>query len=159
MNLTRTGLTLACLVGSLLATAQGEGITISVDGKPIAFDGPGPRRKLGRVLVPMRGIFERMGAHVKWDDDSQTVFANRNDTRVELVIGSNNATVNGSAVLMDVPAQLIDGSTFVPLRFLSESLGARVDFDGPSRSINIDSGYPHRDHVNDPIRSRRDGGR
>jgi hypothetical protein len=99
-----------------------------------------------------------MGAHVRWDDNSQTVFANRNDTKVELEIGSNNATVNGSAVLMDVPAQLIAGSTFVPLRFLSESLGARVDYDGPTRSINIHSGYPHRSHADDPVRTR-DGGR
>ena len=157
MNITRTGLTVACLVGSLLATAQGGGYSISVDGKPVAFDGPGARRKLGRVLVPLRGVFEKMGANVRWDDDSQTVFAKRNDTNVELVIGSNNATVNGSAVLMDVPAQLIGGRTLVPLRFLSESLGASVDFDGPSRSININSGYPHRDHVNDPIRSVRSG--
>ncbi|MHB8637089.1 MAG: copper amine oxidase N-terminal domain-containing protein [Fimbriimonadaceae bacterium] len=159
MRLTRAGLAAVCLVGSLLATAQGgRDFRITVDGKPVSFNGPGPRRKLGRFLVPLRGIFEKMGAHVRWDDDSQTVFANRNDTKVELTIGSNNATVNGDAVLMDVPAQLINGSTFVPLRFLSETLGARVDFDGPTRSINIRSGYPHRDHVNDPIRSVGAGG-
>ena len=157
MKLTKTGLILTCLVGCLLATAEG-GLSITVDGKPVTFNGPGPRRKMGRVLVPLRGIFEKMGAHVKWDDDSQTVFANRNDTEVELTIGSNNATVNGRAVLMDVPAQLIAGSTFVPLRFLSESLGARVDFDGAKNTINIDSGYPHRDHVSDPVRTAGDGG-
>ena len=113
-----------------MATAQDSGFRILIDGKEVSYDGPPPRRKLGRVLVPLRSIFETMGAHVRWDDNSQTVFANRNDTKVELEIGSNNATVNGSAVLMDVPAQLIAGSTFVPLRFLSESLGARVDYDG-----------------------------
>jgi hypothetical protein len=158
LNLTRAGLTAACLCGTFLATAQDSGLRILIDGKEASYDGPPPRRKLGRVLVPLRSIFETMGAHVRWDDDSQTVFANRNDTNVELAIGSNNATVNGRAVLMDVPAQLIAGSTFVPLRFLSESLGARVDFDGPSRSINIHSGYPHRDHVNDPIRTAGDRG-
>lgn len=145
-----------CLCCTFFVSAD-AGPAISVDGKPVKFMGPGPRRKLGRVLVPLRGVFEMMGAHVKWDDDSQTVFANRNDTEVELTIGSNNATVNGRAVLMDVPAQLIGGSTFVPLRFLSESLGARVDFDDATNTINIQSGYPHKDHVDDPVRST-DGG-
>ncbi len=149
-------LTVLCLTGAFLSSAQ-AGLSISVDGKPVTFNGPGPRRKLGRVLVPLRGIFEKMGAHVKWDDDSQTVFADRNDTTVELTIGSNNATVNGRAVLMDVPAQLIAGSTFVPLRFLSESLGARVDFDGANNTINIVSGYPNKDHTDDPIRTAGDG--
>ncbi len=157
MMFTKAALCVAYVFGSLAAIAQDSHYAISVDGKSVVFDGPGPRRKMGRVLVPLRGVFEKMGAHVEWDDDSQTVFADRNDTRVELMIGSNNATVNGRAVLMDVPAQLIDGRTLVPLRFLSESLGARVNFDGPNRSIDIRSGYPHRDHVNDPIRSSSRG--
>ena len=156
MRLTKSGLVLFCLVGSLVATADGRP-AITVDGKPVVFDGPGPRRKLGRVLVPLRGVFEKMGAHVKWDDDSQTVFADRNDTTVELSIGSNNATVNGKAVLMDVPAQLIGGRTLVPLRFLSESLGARVNYDDARNTIDIDSGYPHKSHVDDPIRSTTGG--
>jgi hypothetical protein len=142
----------------MIATAlDRDTMTISVDGKPVLFQGPGPRRKMGRVLVPLRGIFERMGAHVKWDDDSQTVFADRNDVQVELSIGSNNATLNGRAVLMDVPAQLIDGSTFVPLRFVSESLGARVNWDPRSGNINIVAGYPHHGHADDPVRTA-DGG-
>ncbi len=160
MNGRRISLVLGCVFCALLAAADGDkkGMSISVDGKPILFQGPGPRRVLGRVLVQLRGIFERMGAHVKWDDDSQTVFADRNDIQVELRIGSNNATLNGRAVLMDVPAQLIAGSTFVPLRFVSESLGARVNWDPHSGNIDIDTGYPHKSHVNDPLTTGNGGG-
>lgn len=91
----------------------------------------------GRFLVPMRGIFEGLGAEVGWDGETRTVTGTRGVTSVQLTIDSTEATVNGERVELDVPATIINGSTFVPTRFVSESLGASVSWDGENRVATI----------------------
>jgi hypothetical protein len=93
----------------------------------------------GRVLVPLRGVFERLGATVTWDPTSQTVLAQSGTTSVSLRIGSPQAFVNGQPQLLDVPAMLVGGRTLVPLRFVSQALGAGVTWDAPTSTIQIAS--------------------
>jgi hypothetical protein len=78
-----------------------------------------------------------MGANVDWNSQDQMVMANRGNTRVELRINNNEAYVNGKAVPVQYPAQIVDGSTMVPIRFISESLGAYVDWDETASTVNI----------------------
>src|SRR5512134_4202107 len=112
--------------GSIAAPVAGQSaVRVLVDGDPVMFDQP-PLIEGSRVLVPLRGIFEKMGATVEWHPASRTVLAARGTTLVELTIGSRIAKVSDRPVTLDVPALIIRGRTLVPLRFISESLGAQV---------------------------------
>ncbi|HKX18965.1 MAG TPA: copper amine oxidase N-terminal domain-containing protein [bacterium] len=91
----------------------------------------------GRVLVPLRGVFERLGASVTWAPASQTVLAQRDTTSVSLKIGSSQAFVNGQAQVVDVPPMLVGGRTMIPLRFVSQALGARVHWDAATATVQI----------------------
>jgi len=109
----------------------------------------------GRVFVPLRGVFESMGAYVDWDPSTQTVMASRSNKNVKLTIGDKYATVNGRTLLMDAPAFVRGGSTMVPLRFLTESLGADVQWAEADRTVNITTGgvtYSDRGGVDRPVR-------
>lgn len=120
---------------AMSAGAQGA-VRVFVDGDQVLFDQP-PITQGGRVLVPLRGIFEKMGAVVEWNAATRTVRAARGTTLVELQIGSRIARVDGRAVTLDVPPMVVGGRTLVPLRFISESLGAVVDYRAESRTVLI----------------------
>lgn len=97
----------------------------------------------GRTLVPVRAIFESMGAKVDWDGKTKTVIGKTENKIIKLVIGNKIALVNGKKVELDVPAKIIDGSTLVPARFVAESLGAKVDWDNNTKSVLVNSKYPY----------------
>ncbi len=118
--------------------AQQAPIRVYVDGQEIPFDVP-PTVIQGRVLVPLRGIFERLGATVDYNAQTQHIMAVRGAQTVELTIGSRQARVNSNGTLLDVPAFTIAGRTMVPLRFISESIGANVQWVEASRVILIGS--------------------
>ncbi|MGH2348843.1 MAG: copper amine oxidase N-terminal domain-containing protein [bacterium] len=123
--------------GTLGGSVMGQTpVRVFVDGEQVQFDQP-PIVVGSRVLVPLRGIFEKMGAFVEWNAATRTVRAVRGTTVVELAIGSTVARVNGNPITLDVPAQIVGGRTLVPLRFISESLGAGVQYDAASRSVII----------------------
>lgn len=94
-----------------------------------------------RTLVPMRAIFEAVGASVNWDDDTDTVIAaykvGGQDKFVILQIGNNAAFVNGTKVDLDVPAKIVSDRTFVPLRFVMESLGYDVTWNPDSYTVDV----------------------
>jgi hypothetical protein len=117
--------------------SHAAGIGVTVNGSPIHFDGMGPIQINGRVLVPVRGVLESLGADVGWKPESQTVVANNGRVDIELRIGDHSASVDGQAVDLDVPAQIIAGHTMVPLRFLGEALGAEVRWNGQARIVEI----------------------
>lgn len=135
---TKMSATLTLLLASGACVAQQIGVT--VDGTPVAFAGARPMVISGRVLVPLRGVLEQVGAFVDWVPATRTVIAQKGDTYVELPVGSKTAIINSRAVNLDVPAQVMTGSTMVPLRFLGEALGAEVTWDAPTRTVVIATG-------------------
>jgi hypothetical protein len=128
-------------VGVLLALSSGsvlaQRLKVMLDGAPVHFEGMGPLQIEGHTMVPVRGVLEKMGAEVAWLPASQTVVASSGHLEIEMVIGEHEAKVNGRRVPLDTPAQVISGHTMVPLRFLSESLGADVRWDDASRTVII----------------------
>jgi hypothetical protein len=135
--------TIVVLAASLAAPALDRAfaqasIGVYIDGQAVNFDVP-PTVIQGRVLVPLRGIFERLGATVDYDARTQHIVAVRSAQTVELSIGSRQARVNDAAKLLDVPAFTMGGRTMVPLRFIGESLGANVQWVEASRTILIGS--------------------
>jgi hypothetical protein len=122
------------------ATACAQQVKVQVDGERVHFQGQGPMMRGHRVLVPLRGVLEQMGAYVGWDPDTQTVTARSNDTNVRLRIGMRSASVNGQRVALDVPAMIVNGSTMVPLRFVGEALGNTVQWDEQGETVEITTG-------------------
>lgn len=92
-----------------------------------------------RTLVPLRSIFEELGSTVNWNQKDKTVTATKGTNKIKLTIGSRHTTVNGNHVIIDVPAQIKNGSTLVPLRFVSEALGASVEWDSQNYVATITS--------------------
>jgi hypothetical protein len=111
-------------------------IKVVINGQSQTYDQP-PVVKKGRTLVPLRGIFEALGAEVKWDGDTQTVTAIKGQTEIRLQIGWAMAYKNDKAVMLDVPAQLINGRTMVPVRFIAESLGAEVKWNADTQTVVV----------------------
>lgn len=124
------------------ATAQAaRAITIYVDGVQLKTDQP-PVMVQGRVMLPLRAIFEALDANVDWDRKNQTVTGIKGGTTVVLKIKSKVATINGERVTLDVPAQIINGRTMVPVRFVSEALGQDVDWNSYNQIVTINSDTP-----------------
>ncbi|MCL1805508.1 MAG: stalk domain-containing protein [Clostridiales bacterium] len=112
------------------------GVKVTVDGIALTFD-VAPRNLSGRIVVPLRAIFEAMGAEIDWDEAGHTVTAVKGDTVVVLTIGEASAMVNGEAVLLDQPGLLLEGRTLAPLRFVAEAFGGSVYWDGAAQTAAI----------------------
>ena len=111
---------------------------IEFNGNILGFDVP-PIIEDGSTLVPMRFLFEQMGADVEWNSETQTATATLDNTVVTFSIDNINAEVNKTSATMDVPARLINGKTMVPLRFLSENMGYDVDWYDDNRTAIVNS--------------------
>ena len=122
------------------AIATGQEIQVEVDGRPVKFGATKPIRQNGRVLVPIRGIFESLNASVNWNSSTRTVSAMKGNKEIMLFIGNRTAKVDGLDVMLDTPAQIIGGSTLVPLRFVSEALGADVKYMPDQMMVAITTG-------------------
>ena len=109
---------------------------IEFDGNILGFDEP-PIIEDGSTLVPMRFLFEQIGADVEWDSKTQTATAMLDNKAVTFSIDNVNARINNKPAKMDVPARLVNGKTMVPLRFLSENMGYDVDWDADSRTAIV----------------------
>ena len=120
-------------------SANPDNITIIVNGEMMEFgtdaNDPYPYIKEGRTLIPFRRIFEKLQMEVTWDNETRTVHAKNETTVMELGIGRKTAIVNGEEHTLDVAPEITDDRTFVPLRFVSESVGADVDWDPATRVI------------------------
>ena len=109
-------------------------VTVSYNGEFITFDQK-PIIENGRTLVPLRAIFEKIGADVEWNGDTQTVTATKDDITVSLTINNTTAYKNGEAITLDVPSKIINGRTLVPVRFVSDCFGVKVDWDGTMQKV------------------------
>ncbi|ABR47135.1 copper amine oxidase domain protein [Alkaliphilus metalliredigens QYMF] len=114
-------------------------IKVTINNTYLNFEQP-PVVEKGRTLVPLRAIFEALGAKVDWEDSTRTITGTKDSTVVRLQLGNSTATVNGTNITLQVPATSVNGRTVVPTRFIAESLGANVDWDGTTRTVIITTG-------------------
>jgi hypothetical protein len=108
--------------------------TVTIDGQVTNFSPP-PIERAGRVFVPLRGVFERLGASVVYQ--AGVINATGNGRDISLTIGSTQATVNGNPQVLDVAPFIVGASTYVPLRFVSQALGAAVNYDDSTTTVAI----------------------
>lgn len=139
----RAGAALAVFLAAGAATVAAP-ISVTVGGSPVEFSGQQPVKRGERVLVPLRGVFEKLGATVNYDESARTVTAKDGQTDVQLTVGSRRALVDGKIITLDTPVRERRGSILVPLRFVSENLGAQVDYDKTSGVIALKPGAPRQ---------------
>lgn len=129
----------AVLAASITVPVLAQQVSVTVNGQPLALS-PGPIERTGRVFVPLRGIFERLGATVVYS--AGTINATKSGTTVSLHIGSTQATLNGQIQYLDVAPFIVGATTYVPLRFIAQSLGANVGYDNATRVVAIEMARP-----------------
>ena len=114
-------------------------VSVFLDGARINFPEQAPAIVNEKTLVPLRAIFEALGATVAWDDATKTVTAVRGQDTIKLSIGDTKLYKNGEvAYELDVPAQIMgSGFTMVPVRAISESFGCKVDWVAALRAVVI----------------------
>jgi hypothetical protein len=120
-----------------IALAQAD-VSVTLNGSPLNLN-PAPQERAGRVFVPLRGVFEQLGASVVYENGTINA-QGRGNRSVSLHIGSTQATVDGQPQTMDVAPFIIGASTYVPLRFVSQALGASVNYDASNRIVALGNG-------------------
>lgn len=108
----------------------------TINGAPAAMD-QAAYTKNGRTLVPFRFLAEAIGAQVGWDAKANTASLTLKGSEVKVTLGSKVAYINGKKSVLEVPAESRGGRTFIPLRFVSEALGASVDYDAETRTVSV----------------------
>jgi hypothetical protein len=121
------------LAGGVTA-APALAVGVTVNGQAVTLNPP-PIERAGRVFVPLRGVFGQLGASVVYANG--VINATGNGSTISLKIGSTDATVNGVSRPLDVAPFIVGASTYVPLRFVSQALGAGVNFDGTNQIVAL----------------------
>lgn len=118
--------------------AQGK-IRVFINGTQLNLSVE-PKVEKGTTLVPMRSIFEALGVPLKWDKDTQSISAEKDGKKIKLTIGQSMAYLNGEKVKLAVPAKVVKGNTMIPLRFVAEALGSKVEWRESINSVLISTG-------------------
>lgn len=117
-------------------TAAAAGPKVYLDGRALHFD-VDPVIENNRSLVPLRDIFEAMGAKVEWDQQNQTACAVKGNTTVKLTVGNTRPMVNGKVQALDTAAKIVNQRILAPLRFVGEAFGGTVSWEQTANRIDI----------------------
>jgi len=137
---------------TLIVCSENGNISISLNNNIIEFDTK-PQIINGRTMVPLRAIFEALGAAVDWNEKKQMITATRNETTIKLTINNATMHVNDNAITLDSPACLVDGRTLVPVRAISEAFEIQVEWKEikPTTPIVYDDLSANVNQINDMI--------
>ncbi|GGF89569.1 hypothetical protein GCM10010912_38380 [Paenibacillus albidus] len=111
---------------------------IYLDGQPFRTEIQ-PQLMDGTVMVPMRGLFEELGAEISWNNHTKTVSAAKGKRVFTYRIGERTADINGTSISVNVPGQITGGYTLMPLRIISETFGGTVKWEAATRTVRISS--------------------
>ncbi len=125
---------LTCLLGTM--SFANDNIIVKLDDKELVFD-QNPVIVNGRTMVPLRVIFESLGATIEWDGATQTVTATKGDIKVIVQVNNNIMLKNQEQITLDVAPQIIGSRTLVPARAISESFNCNVAWDGDISLVKI----------------------
>lgn len=114
-----------------------EEIRVIVNGEEVSFPDQKPEIVNDRTLVPLRAIFEALKAEVSWDENTKTVSSQKGELSVSLSINSDQLYQNGIAKTLDVPAQILNGRTMVPVRAISEAFNCQVSWDQNTKTVTV----------------------
>lgn len=132
--------TLSITLGVILLTSSLNVLANTANTAKIAINGEIRAEGFidnGTTYIPLRSVSETLGAIVDWDSSTKTATLSKGYTTIVQRIGSDTARVNNKIVQIGAAAQIKNGSTYVPLRFVSENLGAAVNWDSKIRTVQI----------------------
>jgi len=132
-------LTLAVLLAFSAPVQAGAGIRVHLDGAELTFDAD-PFVENDRTLVPVRALSEALGFTVGWDEAEQRITLTRGETEIILWVDSTKVMVNGKESKLEVPVRKVGNRTFIPLRFVAETLGTYVTWDNDTQTAKVTSG-------------------
>lgn len=112
-------------------------ISVKLNNDNVEFSNQQPVIVEGRTLIPLRGVFEKLGYEITWDSESKTAVFTDGENTVEISVDASTFTVNGEEKALDVPAQIINGSMMLPLRAVGEAAGLEVNWDAESKTVNL----------------------
>lgn len=133
--------TILLLISGSVNFANEHQIKVFFDGTRLETGEAEPFIENGRTLVPFRAIFEAFGAEVGWDGSTKTVTGITDECELRLTVDKADAMVNGIGMKLDIPAKIKNNRTYVPLRFVAQSMGAEVEWVDSTKTINIFSPY------------------
>lgn len=136
----KTILMMTAFLCSAVTVFAADSIKVIVNEVPLTFQGQPPMIWEGRTLVPLRGIFEALGAEVTWIEESQTVIAQKGKEVVSMAVGKKEIVKGSTPSTLEVAPQLINGSVMIPARAAAEAFGEQVEWDEKSQTVIIGSG-------------------
>ena len=119
-----------------MAPVSAAAIDVKIDNRKLTMDVPASIIN-GRTMVPMRAIFENLGATVVWDDATKGITSQKNEKTIKLTLNNKTAYINGSAHTLDTAPTTLGGRTMVPARFVAEALGCTVKWDAKTETVDI----------------------
>ena len=125
------------LLGLPALAQEPMNVNVVINNKPLAKEPP-PLKVAGQVMLPLRSVFNAMGATVRYEN--KVITATRGNNKVVMSPNVKEATINGEDVTLKVPPMIFEGSTYVPLRFVAQALGDSVAFDSKSNTIRVEPG-------------------
>lgn len=128
--------TIMVFISCTVPAMASDNIKVKLGGELIQFDVQ-PQLINNRTMVPLRAIFEELGATVEWNSETQTVTSTKGNTTISLTINNNVMKVNDSEVTLDSPACLVDGRTLVPVRAISEAFGIEVKWISETQTVEL----------------------
>lgn len=113
-------------------------VNVKIDNTLMHFEQPALLVN-GTTVVPVRGVFEHLGAVVEWNPKTYQIFARKGTSLIELKVGSKTMKVNGVSKTIDIAPLIINNHTLIPLRAVSEALGAEVGWEVETTTALITS--------------------
>ena len=137
-----------CMAAASVNAAEPDDLTIRLkidsplmlvnnEEKPIDENGTVPVIVNSRTLLPVRAVVEEIGGSVEWDADTRTVGLQSGDNSIKLEIDSTTAYLNNEPYTLDPPPAIIGGRTMLPIRFIAESFGLEVNWNGEEQTVTI----------------------
>ncbi|MCD8180086.1 MAG: copper amine oxidase N-terminal domain-containing protein [Firmicutes bacterium] len=122
------------------AVLADDDIKVVVNGTEVTFTDASPCIESDRTLVPMRAIFEALGASVNWDEETQTIVSYDpvSDVSITMQIDLDKMFVDETEVSLDVPARIVNSSTVIPLRAVAESMNSTVSWDQETKTVTVE---------------------
>lgn len=124
-------------IGEIFNKKGEKNIKVFTVGEQVYFKDTQPIIKNDRTLVPIRAISESLKADVQWDEATKTVTITKDGVVIKLVLNSDTATINGTEVKLDAPAESINDRIIVPVRFISEAFKSTVQWEPDSQIVVI----------------------
>jgi len=137
--LKRLGLLIIVCMFLMPMSLFANSINVSIDGDLVQFQNQSPVIIDGRTLVPVADVFRALDFNVQWNGETQQVTLARSNDEILITLGSNEFVINGTSHNLDVPAQIINGSTMLPIAPLLRAVGYEVNWNGNTSTVAISS--------------------